>query len=123
VRTIILTGFCLSLLFAFPVLAQPAVPVSLIPASGMEGPCDFLTGRIHFNCIPYYIGYLIRLLLGFAGGFFLFGIVLGGYKYMLGSVTASGSESGKKEIIGRIIGFVVIIFSYLLVDTIINALT
>ena len=62
-------------------------------------------------------------LLGFAGGFFLFGIMIAGYKYMFGGITAAGLESGKKEIIGRIIGLVIIVFSYLLVDTVLRLLT
>jgi hypothetical protein len=97
---------------------------SLIPASGVLGPgCNFLIGDIHFHCVPLYIGYIIKLLLGLVGGFFLFGMMLAGYKYMFGAITAQGTESGKKEIIARIVGLVIIVFSYLLVDTIIYALT
>ena len=100
---------------------------SLIPdqgtASAMIPACDFLNGDVHFACVPQYIGYLVKILLGFAGGFFLFGMMMAGYKYMFGSVTATGTEAGKKEIIARIVGFVIIVFSYLLVDTLINALT
>ena len=53
----------------------------------------------------------------------MFGMMMAGYKYMFGSITAAGLESGKKEIFGRLIGFVIIIFAYLLVDTIIWLLT
>lgn len=104
-------------------------PVSLIPASGAiascgpNTPCNFSTGELHFCCIPIYIGYLIQFLLGMAGGFFLFGIMIAGYKYMFGSVTAAGLESGKKEIIARIVGLAIVVFSYLLVDTVIELLT
>ena len=111
----------LAIFLAIPAHAQP--PSSLIPESGILGTCNFITGSIHFDCLPVYVGYLAKFLLGFAGGFFMFGIMIAGYKYMFGSITAAGLESGKKEIIGRLIGFVIIIFAYLLVDTIIWLLT
>ena len=48
---------------------------------------------------------------------------MAGYKYMFGSITTAGLESGKKEIIARLVGFAIIVFSYLLVDTLIELLT
>ena len=101
-----------------------AQPSSLIPASGILAPgCNFSTGEIHFFCIPLYIAYLVQLLLATAGGFFLFGMMIAGYKYMFGSITQAGTEAGKKEIIARIIGFAVIVFSYLILDTLIRLFT
>jgi hypothetical protein len=97
---------------------------SLIPASGqLSASCNFVTGNLNFSCIPLYIAYLVQMLLAIAGGFFIFGMMMAGYKYMIGSVTQAGTEAGKKEIIGRIIGFAVIVFSYLIVDTIVRLLT
>lgn len=110
--------------FAITGAVHAQAPSSLIPASGSLGPgCNFVTGDIHFDCVPLYIGYLIKFLLGMAGGFFMFGMMIAGYKYMFGSVSGSGTEAGKKEIIGRLVGFAIIIFSYLLVDTILELLT
>ena len=113
--------------FIFSYNAVALAQGSLIPdpstANQAIPDCKFTEGDVHFACIPQYIGYIVKLLLGFAGGFFLFGMMMAGYKYMFGSVTASGTEAGKKEIIARIVGFVIIVFSYLLVDTLINALT
>ena len=100
---------------------------SLIPRQAksetpaIEG-CNFATGDLHFDCIPRYIGYLIKFAVGMAAGFFLTGILIGGYKYAMGSVTAEGKEGGKKQLTGAILGFVVVILSYLLVDTIIATL-
>ncbi len=108
----------------FVEVASAQAPMSLIPPSGsLAAGCNFVTGDIHFHCIPLYIGYLIQFMLGMAGGFFLFGIMIAGYKYMFGSITAAGMESGKKELIGRIVGFAIIVFSYLMVDIIIELLT
>lgn len=109
-------------LFTDTAFAQ--APMSFIPSDGQLAPgCNFVTGEIHFHCVPIYIGYLIKFFLGMAGGFFLFGILMAGYKYMFGSITTAGLESGKKEIIARLVGFAIIVFSYLLVDTLIELLT
>ena len=117
-----------SFLFVLFLTATTAVYAQLVPASGALGPvalssCNFATGDLHFHCIPLYVGYLVKVLLGFAGGFFIFGMILAGYKYMFGSITAQGTEAGKKEIIARVIGLAVIVLSYLLVDGIIQILT
>ena len=110
--------------FAITGAVHAQAPSSLIPASGSLGPgCNFVTGDIHFDGVPLYIGYLIKFLLGMAGGFFMFGMIIAGYKYMFGSISGSGTEAGKKEIIGRLVGLAIIIFSYLLVDTILELLT
>ncbi len=103
-------------------LLPSAQAQSLIPATGTVGPCDFTTGDFDFDCIPFYIGYLITVLFAFAAGAFLVGIILGGYKYAIGSVTTEGKEAGKKQLTGAVLGFVVVVLSYLLVDTILEAL-
>jgi len=113
-------GTLFALSYAFLIHAQ--TPSALIPASGAVGTCDFATGVLHFDCIPIYLGYLIQLLFVFASGAFLIGIIMGGYKYAVGSVTTQGKEAGKKELTGAIIGFCVVVLSYLLVDTILEAL-
>lgn len=103
--------------------AQSSLPDSFIPSTGIYGPCDFITGKLHFNCIPVYIGFVIKFLILFASGGLLIGIMLAGYKYAIGSVTTAGKEEGKKQLIGVIVGFCIAVLSYLLVDTIIEALT
>jgi len=107
----------LSSLFSLSAEAQ-----SLIPSGGVVGSCNFRTGVLHFDCIPVYIGYLITVAFGFAGGTFLIGIMMGGYKFAVGSVTTEGKEAGKKQLIGAITGFAVVVLSYLLIDTILEAL-
>lgn len=100
---------------------------SLIPPSGIlttpAGTCDFTTGVFHFDCIPAYLGYLMKFFVVFSGGALLIGIILGGYKYAIYSATATGKEEGKKQLLGAIVGFVLVILSYLLLDTIIEILT
>ena len=117
-------GIALSLVCAFvPSSFAGSVPTSLIPASGKLATCNFTTGEIHFECIPLYLSHLIKFFIGLSAGFFLTSVILGGYKYAIGSVTTEGKEAGKKQIIAAIIGLSVVVLSYLLVDTILTALT
>src|SRR3989344_3587426 len=107
-QRIALSLIAASLLWSSVSYAQ-APPGSLIPPSGVLGTCKFETGEIHFDCIPLYIGYLIQFFLTFAGVFLMFGLMIAGYKYMFGSVTGTGTESGRKEIIGRLVGFSIVL--------------
>ena len=112
--------FAAVLFLSFPGLSFAQ---SFIPANGVVGSCNFITGDLHFDCVPTYIGFVIKILLGFAAGFFLTGLLIAGYRYTIGSVTTEGKEAGKKQIIACIGGFCVVILSYLIVDTVIAILT
>ncbi|NOS67713.1 MAG: hypothetical protein HOO67_05115 [Candidatus Peribacteraceae bacterium] len=102
------------------VFAQP----SLIPASGTIGDCSFITGDFGFECIPLYLAYLIRLAFGLAGGFALFQIIQAGYEYALSGLPMGivDKEAAKKRISHAIIGLVVVILAYLIIDTIVSAI-
>ncbi len=107
------------------VLAQGPGP-QLIPDSGMIGGCSFITGDFGFDCIPLYLAYLMRLAFGMAGGFALTQIIQGGYEYALSGLQQVGGlpdkEAGKKRITNAIIGLIVVVLTYLIVDTIVSAL-
>ncbi len=110
-------------LSATKVFAQGVGP-QLIPDSGTIGNCSFVTGDFHFDCIPLYLAYLTRLAFGMAGGFALFQIVQGGYEYAISGLPTGiiDKESAKKRITHSLLGLVVVIFAYLIVDTIISAI-
>lgn len=105
------------------VFAQP----TLIPQDGTIGGCSFITGDFGFDCIPLYLAYLIRLAFGLAGGFALFNIIQGGYEYAISGMQpiAGGlpdKEAAKKRITNAIVGFVVVVLAYLIIDTIVSAI-
>ena len=113
-------------IFLLGALMSPAMvhaqSPTFIPESGTLGPCDFRTGEIHFDCVPVYIGFLVTVAAGFAGGFFFFGIILGGYKFALKSASQE-KQAGLQQLQGAFIGIIVVVFSYLIVDTILRTLT
>src|SRR3989338_4451702 len=103
------------------VFAQQLIPESgIIPGTN----CSFITGNFHFDCIPLYLSYLIKLAFSIAGGFALFNIIQGGYEYGISGLPAGivDKEAAKKRIYHAIIGFVVVIFTYLIIDTIVSVL-
>ena len=96
----------------------------LIPESGTIGGCSFITGDFGFDCLPLYLSYLIRLLFGLAGGFALFQIIQAGYEYGLSGLPVGivDKESAKKRIMNAIIGLVVVVLMYLIIDTLLSAM-
>lgn len=112
---------CLGLLRATATFAQAPM---LIPEGGMIGGCSFVTGDFGFDCIPLYLSYLIRLAFGLAGGFALFNIIQGGYEYGLSGLPAGivDKEAAKKRVTHAIVGFVVVILAFLIIDTIVSAM-
>jgi len=104
----------LLLVWAQKVLAVP----SLIPESGKIGTgteCDFNTGKIGFVCFKEYIKYLLALVFGFTGIFFLMMIVFSGYQIALGTVTGN-KEKGKEMLKGAIVGFIISALSLAIVS-------
>ncbi len=88
--------------------------------------CNFRTGNMGFGCIPLYLSYLIRFAFGLAGGFAVIEIMKGGYEYAFSGLQQFGGlpdkEAGKKRVTNAILGLIVVVFTYLIIDTIVAAL-
>ena len=79
--------------------------------------CAVKTGRIRFWMVPYFITYLIQFLLGLAGAISMLFILLGGYKYIIGGLT-DDKESGKKTLTYAIIGLIVSLSAWVVINVI-----
>lgn len=88
--------------------------------TNIEG-CDFVTGSLQAACIPSFIGHMIQLLFGFTGIFCLVNIMIGGYQVALGGATGD-KEKGKQRITWAILGFILSVCSYLILDLVLEAL-
>ncbi len=121
--TLLLSACALALIVPGRLAAQGVGP-QLIPDTGTIGNCSFITGDFSFDCIPLYVAYLIRLAFGLAGGFAVFEIIKGGYEYALSGLPTPivDKESAKKRISNAILGLVVVVFAYLIIDLIVGAL-
>ena len=95
-----------------PIFAQPvfAAGTTIIPQLGdvKEGEVDFADkfrlGKFELYDLGTYARYLIETLIIFAGGIAILFVVIGGYKYMVGSIS-DDKEAGKKTISYALAGF------------------
>lgn len=106
-------------LLGFVPAAAYAQKLELIPGSGMIGSCNFVTGEFHYACFPLYLGYLIQLAFAFGVGTCLTQIIWGGYEYAITPAVGGDNSGAKTRIRHAIIGLIVCILSFLIVDTIV----
>lgn len=85
------------------------------------GGCNFTTGQVGAHCIPIFIGHLIQWVLGFVGAFCLINIMIGGYQIALGSAIGD-KEAGKGRMLWALVGLLVSLISYGLINLLIRTL-
>jgi len=107
----------LYLLISFPVVAFAANPGAIIP----DNPGNILPGQGLGDTLEGNILGIIKLFLQVIGLIAVVYIIYGGFRY----ITSNGDEkvvsAAKKTIINSLIGLVVIILSYVIVNVVINA--
>jgi|GEM_PF-2106164 hypothetical protein len=96
----------------------PSAKVSPLDVLG----CAIKTGRVKLWMVPFYIKYLIQFALSLAGLVAVGSMVIGGYFYLFGSF-ADDKDKGKRAVIYGIVGFVVAILSWTIVNIVIAVLT
>ncbi len=74
------------------------------------------------SSIPELAGKIIRVLLYFAGIIAVIMIIVGGYLYMTAAGNESQATSGRKTLIDAIIGLVIVLLAYVIVQTLLNYL-
>lgn len=87
-----------------------------VPSSEILG-CAIKTGEVHLSMFPYFITYLIKLLLSVAGLIAVLFMVYGGYQWVVAGISEK-QEGAKKTIWHAIIGFVVVLISFAAVSLI-----
>jgi hypothetical protein len=76
------------------------------------------SGDIHLSDIPKFIAHFIDFGLIIAGSISLLFLVIGGYRFIIGGVMQSQREQGKQTILYAIIGLVLSLLSWAIVNTI-----
>jgi len=87
--------------------------------------CNFFEGlkdQDGFTCVLVFLGNIARFLLGFTGVICLIMIMIGGYQIAIGSVIGD-KEQGKSRIIWSLVGLLVCILAYAIVNTVVVILT
>lgn len=84
--------------------------------------CAIKFGHVRLFMLPFMITYLVQFLLSIAGIIAVFFMVLGGYHYVVGGITEE-KEKGKKTILYALMGLVIALSAWMLVNFLQVALT
>ena len=114
----------IGLLFGLPALAFAQGDVNrglgsirlLFPVGGISG-AQSLTGPTGL------IYRIISLLLFVAGALAVVFVIIGGYQYITSAGNEEQSEKGKKTLLNAIIGVVVIVLAYVIINVIVNTVS
>lgn len=132
-KTLMLTVLVLSTLFMVPTaLSQTNFsPPSLLPAEdvdigGRGDACIGLatmirTGNIHLRNIPCFVKFFTQTLIAVAGSLSVIFVMLGGYMYIVGNDEIK--TKGKKTIIYALVGLVVSLAAWIIVDLVLQVAT
>ncbi len=102
------------------VMAQNQVQEGL-GRSGLQSLFGFGTGGLSSaSSLSELIGNGIRLFLTFAGAVAVVFVIVGGFMYITSAGNEEQAEKGKKTLINAIIGVVIIIMSYVIINVITN---
>ncbi len=77
-----------------------------------------------FTCIAQYIENLTLVFIAFAASISLIMLMVNGFRWMLGPATVGGStDAAKKGIIAALVGLGVSLLTYVILDTVVQAVT
>lgn len=84
--------------------------------------CSLKSGEFHLFMAPYMIRYFVEVIIQLAGLVCVLFIIIGAYQYLLGSVTEN-KQKGKDTIKNALIGLVITLLSWIIVNVIQVAVT
>lgn len=119
----LIMGCMLMLMMCTPLFASAQVAgLSIIPKGWESGDCNITNGKMIAACIPWLIGYIIGFIFNLISAFFILNVIYAGYQMALGSWTGEKSE-GKDRLTWSIIGLVISVCAYLILDLVVSIIT
>lgn len=79
--------------------------------------CGIKTGTIKLWMVPFYIRFLLQFVIGIAGLAAVGGIIYGGFTYLFAGLS-DDKEKGKKAILYGIVGFVMTLVAWVVVNVV-----
>lgn len=79
--------------------------------------CAIKTGKVRLWMLPYFVSYIANFFIYVAGVVSLLFVVLGGFWYMAGGIT-DDKEKGKKTIFYALVGLVLTLLAWVIVNVI-----
>lgn len=89
----------------------------------MNDSCDYVTGQVTWKCIPLIVAAFVKFLMSLIATFSLIWIMWGGYEIVLGPTGAVSADDGKKRIQHAIVGLVVSILGFALINLILDGIS
>jgi len=87
-------------------------------------PCDPSTGlRCNETSIPQIFRTIINWALGIAFGIAVIFLIIGGFRYITAGGNEESVQKGKSSVINALIGIVIIVLSYVIVNVVANLVT
>lgn len=84
--------------------------------------CGIKTGRIKLWMVPFFVKYLIQFAISIAGLVAVGAIIIGGYFYLFSGLD-NDKERGKKAIMYGLLGFIVVLLAWTIVNAAIGLFT
>ncbi len=122
------TKFSLQVLKTIVALSLLLLPLAASADSvhdGMIGFCNTAgfscgSGLSGSTTLTQLIANAVRIMLTIAGGVAVVFVIIGGYQYMTSAGNEEQAVKGKKTLINAIIGIIVIVLSYVIINVIVN---
>jgi amino acid transporter len=87
-------------------------------------PCDASSGlRCSETSVPQIFRTIINWALGIAFGVAVIFLIIGGFRYITAGGNEESAEKGKSSVINALIGIVIIVLSYVIVNVVANLVT
>jgi hypothetical protein len=112
-----LAGVIAGLVLPILVFAQNQVQTGL---SGIQQSFGFSSPLTGATTASQFAIQIINIMLMFSGIVAVFFIIIGGYQYLTSGGNAESAEAGRKTVTNAIIGLVIIILSYVVINVIVN---
>ena len=116
--TTLTVGECERLFYALPVEFLSVYIKDRHRVNTLLG-CGIKTGNISLWMVPYYIRSILEFVISLAGLVAVGGVVSGGFLYLFAGVS-DDKEKGKKAILYGVIGFVITLISWALVNIVVS---
>ena len=84
--------------------------------------CAVTTGDIKMWMVPFFIRYVLEFIIGIAGLLAVGGVVYGGYLYLFAGLS-DDKDKGKNAIKNGILGFIIVLTSWAIVNIVISLVT
>ena len=105
----------------FPITLTPREEINPNQAASIPLPRAYTLDDPQLSDIPLLLEYAIKFLLGLAGAVTIFFFISGAFEYIW-MIPIEKKQEGKNRIIYSILGFVLVLLSYLIVDTLVKVI-